>query len=38
LVENTRPKKRGRKLLLLLAVVAICGGIAYQQGYLDSLL
>ncbi len=37
-VENTRPKKKARKLLLLLLVVGICGGIAYQQGYLDSLL
>lgn len=36
--EVTRPKKRGRKLLFLLVLVGICSGIAYQQGYLDSLL
>ena len=36
--EVTRPKKRGRKLLFLLVLVGICTGIAYQQGYLDSLL
>ena len=38
IVEVTRPKKRGRKLLFLLVLVGICSGIAYQQGYLDSLL
>jgi hypothetical protein len=37
-VEATRPKKRGRKLLFLLILVGIGVGIAYQQGYLDSLL
>ena len=36
--EVARPKKRGRKLLLFLVLVGICVGIAYQQGYLDSLL
>ena len=37
-VEEARPKKRGRKLLFLLVLVGIGVGIAYQQGYLDSLL
>ncbi|MEC8106428.1 MAG: response regulator [Candidatus Thermoplasmatota archaeon] len=37
-IEVARPKKRGRKLLFLLVLVGICVGIAYQQGYLDSLL
>ena len=37
-VEVTRPKKRGKKLLLLLVLIGLGAGIAYQQGYLDSLL
>ena len=37
-IEAARPKKRGRKLLFLLVLVGVCVGIAYQQGYLDSLL
>ena len=37
-VEVARPKKRGRKLLFFLAIVGLGVGIAYQQGYLDSLL
>ena len=37
-VEVARPRKRGRKLLFLLVLIALGVGIAYQQGYLDSLL
>lgn len=37
-VEVARPKKRGRKLLFFLVIVGLGVGIAYQQGYLDSLL
>ena len=37
-VEVARPKKRGRKLLFFLIIVGLGVGIAYQQGYLDSLL
>ena len=37
-VEAARPKKRGKKLLLLLVLIGLGAGIAYQQGYLDSLL
>ena len=37
-VEVARPKKRGKKLLLLLVLIGLGAGIAYQQGYLDSLL
>jgi CheY-like chemotaxis protein len=37
-VDVARPKKRGRKLLLLLVLIGLGIGIAYQQGYLDSLL
>ena len=37
-VEVARPKKRGRKLLFLLVLIGIGAGIAYQQGYLNSLL
>lgn len=37
-IELARPKKRGRKLVFFLVLVGICVGIAYQQGYLDSLL
>ncbi len=37
-VEPARRKKRGRKLLFLLVLIGVIGGVAYQQGYLDSLL
>ena len=37
-IEVARPKKRGRKLLFFLVLVGVGVGIAYQQGYLDSLL
>jgi len=37
-VETTRPKKRGRVLLILLVLIGIGCGAAYQQGYLDSWL
>ena len=37
-IEVARPKKRGRKLVFFLVLVGICVGIAYLQGYLDSLL
>tara|TARA_B100000683_G_scaffold235738_1_gene239783 strand:+ start:3548 stop:4213 length:666 start_codon:yes stop_codon:yes gene_type:complete len=37
-VEGARPRKRGRKLLFLLVLIGLGVGIAYQQGYLDSLL
>ncbi len=37
-VDVARPKKRGRKLLLSLVLIGLGAGIAYQQGYLDSLL
>tara|TARA_Y100000589_G_scaffold61902_1_gene53102 strand:- start:3186 stop:3851 length:666 start_codon:yes stop_codon:yes gene_type:complete len=37
-VEVARPRKRGRKLLFLLVLIGLGVGIAYQQGYLDSLL
>jgi len=37
-VEVARPRKRGRKLLFFLVLIALGVGIAYQQGYLDSLL
>ena len=36
--EVARPKKRGRKLLFFLIIAGLGVGIAYQQGYLDSLL
>tara|TARA_Y100000287_G_scaffold171866_1_gene158641 strand:+ start:58 stop:723 length:666 start_codon:yes stop_codon:yes gene_type:complete len=37
-VEAARPKKRGRKILFLLVLLGLGVGLAYQQGYLDSLL
>ena len=37
-VEVARPRKRGRRLLFLLVLIGLGVGIAYQQGYLDSLL
>lgn len=37
--SNAPPaKKKGKKLLLLLLLVGLGAGLAYQQGYLDSLL
>ncbi|CAI8408639.1 MAG: Uncharacterised protein [Candidatus Poseidoniaceae archaeon] len=36
--ETTRPRRSGRKILFLLILIGIGVGIAYQQGYLDSLL
>ena len=36
--EAARPKKRGRKLLFFLVLIGLGVGLAYQQGYLDSLL
>ncbi|CAI8303657.1 MAG: Chemotaxis protein CheY [Candidatus Poseidoniaceae archaeon] len=36
--ETALPKKRGTKFLFLLTLIGIGVGIAYQQGYLDSLL
>jgi len=38
-VSNTSsPKKKGKKLLFLLLLVGLGAGLAYQQGYLESLL